>query len=311
MLANGQGKSRATRNGSARGIASWRLLFLSSGEVSLSAMMQRANQKAQAGQEVRMLDIEADAGAGMGVFEDIHGAATPADFAGALKDASKKQYGMVGMKYLQKLAEEHASLGVPLKKLIEEFVERVLPNGASGQVTRAANRFALCAVAGELATRYGLTGWPIGSATNAAEACFKSWYVGFGGAGNKEDRGILAQVRGFFELHGNGRFENLDSYSSSISERVHNRAGFFRNRAFPPLDKPVREYLVLTEVFKAEICEGYDARKVGRVLREAGWLNVGEGTHLARHETLPGLGRTRCYVFNHEMWDSDALSDIH
>ncbi|MDR1463595.1 MAG: DUF927 domain-containing protein [Azoarcus sp.] len=49
MLASGQGKTRAGRTGAARAAATWRLLFLSSGEESLSAMAARAGQKAQAG----------------------------------------------------------------------------------------------------------------------------------------------------------------------------------------------------------------------------------------------------------------------
>jgi uncharacterized protein (DUF927 family) len=39
MLANGQGKCRANRNGAARQSATWRLLFLSSGELGLVEMM--------------------------------------------------------------------------------------------------------------------------------------------------------------------------------------------------------------------------------------------------------------------------------
>ena len=36
MLANGKGKARASRTGDARAPASWRLLFLSSGEIGIT-----------------------------------------------------------------------------------------------------------------------------------------------------------------------------------------------------------------------------------------------------------------------------------
>jgi putative DNA primase/helicase len=36
MLANGQGKGRASRDGQARKVHSWRLLFLSTGEITLA-----------------------------------------------------------------------------------------------------------------------------------------------------------------------------------------------------------------------------------------------------------------------------------
>ncbi len=71
LLANGRGKNRAARNGTARQAASWRLLFLSAGEESLSALMARAGRKPTAGQEIRLAEIDADAGAGMGVLEDF------------------------------------------------------------------------------------------------------------------------------------------------------------------------------------------------------------------------------------------------
>ena len=58
-----------------------------------------------------------------------------------------------------------------------------------------AQRFGLVAVAGELATHYGVTGWSEGEATQAASLCFAAWLDSFGGTGNREDRALLAQVR--------------------------------------------------------------------------------------------------------------------
>ena len=78
LLANGQGKARASRTGAARQSARWRLLFLSAGEESLTALMARAGRKANAGQEIRLADIEADAGAGLGAFEVLHDQPSPA-----------------------------------------------------------------------------------------------------------------------------------------------------------------------------------------------------------------------------------------
>jgi hypothetical protein len=47
--------------------------------------------------------------------------------------------------------------------------------GGEGQEKRAAARFALIALAGELATEYGITGWPEGAAIEAAAAGFEAW----------------------------------------------------------------------------------------------------------------------------------------
>ena len=68
MLANGAGKTRARQDGSGTPVMQWRVLFLSTGEVSLADKMLEAGRRARAGQEVRLADIPADAGAGMGIF---------------------------------------------------------------------------------------------------------------------------------------------------------------------------------------------------------------------------------------------------
>ncbi len=49
-------------------LARWRVLFLSTGEQSLSDKMAEANRGTHAGQETRFIDIPADARAGMGAL---------------------------------------------------------------------------------------------------------------------------------------------------------------------------------------------------------------------------------------------------
>ncbi|MDQ7075035.1 MAG: DUF927 domain-containing protein [Gammaproteobacteria bacterium] len=71
MLANGAGKQRSRRDGSSAAVKEWRLLFLSAGEVGLAEQMRQGGKRVMAGQAVRMVDIPADAGRGLGLFEDV------------------------------------------------------------------------------------------------------------------------------------------------------------------------------------------------------------------------------------------------
>jgi hypothetical protein len=64
----GGGAKLCCRGGSVR---AWRRPFLSPGELSLEAKMLETGGRVRAGQEMRLLDIPADAGADMGVFDDI------------------------------------------------------------------------------------------------------------------------------------------------------------------------------------------------------------------------------------------------
>ncbi|CAJ0719302.1 DUF927 domain-containing protein [Ralstonia mannitolilytica] len=294
MLANGQGKVRATRSGTARQAARWRLMFLSAGEESLSALMMKAGKRANAGQEIRLADIEADAGVGMGVFEQLHGHATPAEVALAIKDAAMRCYGVVGVAWLRRTVGDRTNLADFLQRGMAQFVQEVVPPDAAGQVLRVARRFALVAVAGELATHYGLTGWLEGESERAAKTCFMAWLDAFGGGGNREERAILTQVRAFFEAHGASRFEAMDA---TQDQRVINRVGFYRTRA-----DGHREYIVLPEAFKHDVCGGFDPKAAVKVLVAHGWL-VSDGDAPQRRERLPGFGRVRCYVFTSHAWE--------
>ncbi len=66
------------------------------------SLMAKAGQKANAGQEIRLADIEADAGVHMGIFEKIHNQLSPATMALSLKEYTSKFYGTVGRAWLQK-----------------------------------------------------------------------------------------------------------------------------------------------------------------------------------------------------------------
>ncbi|SCX96070.1 DUF927 domain-containing protein [Nitrosospira sp. Nsp13] len=291
LLANGQGKVRASRNGLARSSQRWRLLFLSAGEESLSAVMTRAGKQSTAGQEIRLADIEADAGAGMGIFETLHGLPNAAALALAIKDASAKYHGATGKEWLRYLVANRTSLNDLIPAQIKRFVTGIIPAHGAGQVERVARRFALVAVAGELATHCKLTGWPEGEAIHAARKCFAAWMEAFGGCGNREERVILAQVRGFFETHGASRFEDI---SATIDQRILKRAGFYRNGV-----NEGREFLVLPETFRREICQGFDEKTVKKVLIAAGLLLPGKDKKPSQILRLPGLGSSRVYIIRY------------
>lgn len=154
LLANGQGKARASRNGTARQSAAWRLLFLSAGEESLSALMARAGRRPTAGQEIRLAEIEADAGAGMGAIETLHTFDNPDALVGAIRDAASRYHGTVGTNWLKLLVRDREHLAGVLASSIQRFLAEVMPNDSCGQIERVARRFAIVALAGEMATRF-------------------------------------------------------------------------------------------------------------------------------------------------------------
>lgn len=297
LLANGRGKSRAARNGTARQAASWRLLFLSAGEESLSALMARVGRKTTAGQEIRMAEIDADAGAGMGALEDLHGFESSAALIVALRDAASRYYGAAGVEWLRLIVDDRPKLAAVLASGIKQFTEEFVPKDAVGQVERVSRRFGLVATAGEMATRYGVTGWMPGEAGAAAGKCFVCWLDAFGGTGNREERALLSQVRAFFEQHGASKFEDI---SSGEGQRTINRAGFYRADT-----EGHREYLVLPEALRREVCTGFDPKTAIQALLGVSWLVPGSDGKATQKPRLPGIGPTRVYVFGPKMWGDE------
>lgn len=310
MLANGSGKARANRTGTMRDTASWRLLFLSSGETGLAEHMAQANRKPKAGQEIRLLDIPADAGRGLGLFDTLNDYASGAMLSKALTEAAGKYHGTPAPVFIEKLVHHMDKLPEMVKMAQREFMTNHLPENAAGQAHRAALRFALVGAAGEIASVWKITGWAAGEATAAAATCFKAWLSHRGGAGNQEAAAMLAQVRQFFELHGDARFSDWDRATDDHAPKTVNRAGFRKyrdvtdengNPVFYDGEAANRavevDLYVLPEVFRQEVCKGFDYRAVSRLLAERGSL-ITEGQSYTRKERLPGLGLMRCYRIN-------------
>lgn len=96
---------------------------------------------------------------------------------------------------------------------------------------------------------------------------------------------MLSQVRGFFESFGASRF---DSENSPNNEKIHNRAGFYRTDA-----QGFRVYMVLAEVFKNEICQGFDPKTVTKVLFNEGWIQPASDGSPSHKPRIKGVGTPR------------------
>lgn len=291
LLANGQGKSRSNRSGEARAAAQWRTLILSAGEVGLAQHMATVGKRARAGQSVRLVDMPADAGAGMGAFESVHHAEGPAAFSALLRERAADNHGTAWRPWLTWLAGQSPALLKRRFMQIRGELRGEIDANADGQVVRVVERFALAATAGELATDAGLTGWPKGTAAASAVTAMHAWLRVRGGIGNSDMTALLAQVRAFFELHGESRFDPL--HPEPRSRPVNSRAGFIRNDA-----QGRTVYLVMPEVMTRELCAGHSPSSAKKWLLHAGWLLPGtDGRPHSRHH-VPGMGKATLYAFS-------------
>ena len=309
-LGNGTGRQRGKVSGLPRPVQQWRVMVLSSGELTMGKHMESAGVRSKAGQELRLLDVPAYRR--YGAYDDLHGLglehdATSEDgrkgagraFADTLKRAAAKHYGHAGPAFVELLvgrlqtpdasapdaSPEHAAADLAA---VFADMRQAFPVG-TGQEARAVARFAIAALAGEMATSAGLLPWPPGTARAAMLELFEQW-ANFRGRGQSEDAKILRAVSTFIDRHAS-RFASIDGSDTSA---VHDRAGWYR-----PYGEG-RLYLFTPQAL-ADAAQGFDTKRVLACLDNAGAIaerdNDRDG-RLTKRIRIKGEGIARAYVIN-------------
>jgi uncharacterized protein (DUF927 family) len=196
LLANETGKGRGNAAVKMRKTKQWRSLFISAGEKTLSQKMAEAGLTPPAGLEVRLLHLPADLGNGAGILTGQSNAGARRDLITSLQGAVMRHHGHPAREFLQRLADDLGKDPAEGLRITEQVqgIARALAGSDSGQVQRAASRFALVALAGEMATRYGVTGWAVGSALSAVKTLWAEWRREWGG-GNRDADLFLQRAR--------------------------------------------------------------------------------------------------------------------
>jgi hypothetical protein len=243
-----------------RAPAVWRIMVISTGEVSIAAKVEEdRGRRTKAGQEIRILDIPADVGTGHGAFDSPGSEQDAAHLADAIRIAAAESYGVAGPAFVSEIVKNADSISRQAAQAIESFTATT---GNDGQVHRAAQRLGLIAFAGELACSLGIVPWRKGEATNAAQFALSQWLSMRGGRGAAEIISAIRQVRLFIERHGVARFQPVDNTTTIVT----NRAGWRQGQA------EQQEWLILPEVWKSEVCAGLEPATVAKALADHGML---------------------------------------
>lgn len=203
MLANGEGRNRAKSNGKPQTPQRWRVPVLSSGEVSLEEHMASAGRKMFADQDVRLINLEADCRT-YGAFDALHGASSAKAFAERVDHACHENYGHAGPLFVEKVMRA-TDKKENWRAIIDNFCyvigKRADVPPHDGQVQRVLKRFALAALAGELATNIGLTDWSVGAAQAVAREMFFKWFEDRDGTTNNEIWAAVQRTQGYVSTH--------------------------------------------------------------------------------------------------------------
>jgi putative DNA primase/helicase len=280
MLVNGQGKQRAGRTGNAKQIKRWRTMALSTGERTLSSIMNEVQKQPNSGQLVRLLNVNAEFE--YGVFSNLHEFDSGRSLSDHLKSARLKNYGTLGLAFIERLIRDNQDFSYRYNDVVE-----VLSKHATNNLeNRSASTMAVIALAGELAIEYGLVPWDPTTAIRACLDVFTRWKIDTTSGLTEEDR-ILEYIRTFIDKNGDTRFSMLGSFL--LDNNMRDRAGWFKDSG------DVRTYMFFGYALD-EAAKKYERARIVKALKKANWLcdhDTGRNTKKTR---VPGGTKDLYYI---------------
>jgi len=299
-VSNGLGKQRAARTGGAKSVASWLTMMLSTGELSIEQAMATAGQVMHAGQEVRI--ISTPILAAHGLFDNLHEFAlvdntmqAARNLSEAIKAECAANHGHAGREFVAKLIESKVDLGARLAAIMPTFQFE----GGSALAGRAGTRFAITALAGELAVEFGIVPWAAGTATAASVALFKQWGEACGIV-ESEERKTIEAFRAYIGKHGGNRFEPVGNTAGARA--IVERDGWCESPISDFVDEvnalAATRYLFLPAAFNKVIASaGVNRTSAIKALVKHGVIPAGgcDAKHL--HQEKPRINGDRQLVY--------------
>lgn len=265
MLSNGFATSRMTKDITARKRDEWLLLFLSSGELSFQDLTRETKEQTFGGQEARFIDISAVPENAHGIFENLHGFSNGAEFSSYLNRASVTYYGAAIREFIQYVADNYESVKQALEIKKTNFFQNHVEPKASGEVFRVAEKFALIATGGYLATKIGLTGWKPGEIERVTIILFNEWLDRRGGIGAFDVSEGCRRIIATIDKRTHSDFHDLDD---EMKQKPQNRIGYKRRG-----DEGGTEFVFTSEQF-ADLCKGYHQKRILSELESLGFLKI-------------------------------------
>lgn len=279
-LMGGQGKAALRSDRAMRASRAWRVLILSTGEISAKAKIEESGKAAKGGQLLRFIDIHLPNGSAM---QNTNGL-PPGEFAKQLKRNCSDYGGTAGPAFLNSLVEQ-ASTNHALSKLVRDLVkaavDELTPSEIEQEQARAIGRFALVQVAGVLASKLGIIPQTARQVGEAVKFVRDIWM--------EEHQGISDRARAIhsireFILSDGSRFRDTDNQEQNI----HNLVGY---------RDTIRDLWLLTDKGFKEACEGQDIKEVSRELLGKDLLFKNDAKRFKSKHTISGMGKGQLRLF--------------
>jgi hypothetical protein len=263
MLGNGQRKGRKNQKRD-----TFCNVWMSTGEFTYDQHLSNAGLKSTLGQQVRCIDINADAGKGLGVFDTVHEFEDAEHFANHLKAATELDSGVFADWFLRQFVP---SLDKNLQRMDELhsqgdviFVQRFNLQNASGAIARILHYFSEIYAIGELALELGVD-LPDGEVERTVSTCFEACSLYQNYKARIDIQQATTSLASDVELvlaRAEAIKPRLRCRNSPIP--IENEAGYY--------DGHYDRLYIVSPVFRLELCAGMDHKIIGDELRMLGRL---------------------------------------
>jgi|GEM_PF-2889030 len=259
-LADGTGKGSAQKDYSLREQKQWKVIYLSNGENSFTDLAKKHKVPVPDGAAVRLVDIPIfPSGCEVG-FENLQEFKDGYTFAKNIERVKQKYYGTASLAYLAELVKLTKDDYLDLQEDINDWKISHTPQGSDSQVERVIERFALVAVAGKLAVKFGVIPLTNEDIDWAIDQCLIDWVAARGTIGASEQSKAKHYIYDFIMTHGNSRFEYIEG-NNSERDKTLNRAGWrdisgaedyyhFTTAAFEEACKELNHIMVAKELYE-------------------------------------------------------------
>ncbi|CAN5656423.1 hypothetical protein BH10CYA1_BH10CYA1_55860 [soil metagenome] len=268
-LIGGQGKAAMDASRNLKQQRSWRLVVLSTGEISCHQKIEENGGTAKTGQMIRMIDIPVSSM--IPKTDESHALVT------ALKKSCATHYGHAGTEFVKQLLqlENNVNLHALTTSGLEESTALLVDKEAPPAITRAAEKFAMVRFAGMLAVEMGILPFTDEQVTECVSSVFTNWEATC--APVRDSERALTAISEFILKHKDSRMKSIISDDKSVRDL----AGFYDE---------VRNLYFFTEEGFREACRGHDPREVKKELNARDFLhtNEGPGRHTVKQK-LPGF----------------------
>ncbi len=291
-LASGQSKRRQT---DVTRPMTWRILYLSTSEHDLDTLAERAKIAIDGGQRVRHVDILADAGKGLGVFDALGTLPSAAALAECLVDHAKCYYGTAGRAFIKRLCahrrDDDAALREFLNKRIGRMIKLLNVDQSDGRRVRIARRFALVYAAGRLANEYKILPWKMGEMQWAIATIYER--VNWAALRECDPALGLAQL-----IRDQAQSFPPPTTAAAAAMATGAVMGFKHQRA-----TGAHEYLIRSAALERYAGSKGKLDRLIAALKRRGLLNMQRGNKTTVTRALPGLARQRYYSISARIYD--------